>query len=398
MIKKIIAEYYVLTALSRAGHSVICATYVMYLLSHGLDLFEINMVNFAFFLTLSLAEIPTGAFADVFGRKLSFIVSCALFSLGMLIYALSDTVGGFLAAEVVGAIGATFASGAFRAWFVDKLRHHGYTGKLDRIFARASQIGSVAQIVFATIGAILADISNVLPWYTAAFITFSCGFVAMFLKEEYFVREKFSFKNGLSAIKKTVISSVRYGYSDQKVRFVLVLVTVQILAVQAPNMQWQPLFKQWLPNQTSLGFLFSAISISMMIGAGIAPIILRKLKCQKKTLAVFQIIIGLGIVASTLFNSFIVAIIAFLLHEVARGAFGPIKDAYLHENIPPKERATIESFESLAHHSGGAVGLLLTGVIAKNLGMSLTWIISGSFLILFTLVVTRKKINQMVVK
>jgi MFS family permease len=398
MIKKITTEYYVLTALSCAGHSIICATYVMYLLSHGLDLFQINMVNFAFFLTLFLAEIPTGAFADVFGRKLSFIVSCVLFSFGMLIYALSDTIYGFVTAEVVGAIGATFASGAFRAWFVDKLRHHGYTGKLDGIFARASQIGSITQIIFATIGAILADISDVMPWYAASFITLLCGFVAMFLKEEYFVRKKLSFKDGLFAMKQTVISSVRYGYRDEKVRFVLVLVTVQILAMQAPNMQWQPFFKQWLPNQTSLGFLFSAISISMMIGAWLAPKVLRKLKCQKKTLALFQIIIGLCIVVAAVFNSLIIAIIAFLLHEVARGAFGPIKDAYLHENIPSKERATIESFESLAHHFGGAIGLLLTGVIAKNFGISLTWIVSGLFLVLFTVLVTRKKIKQMVVK
>jgi len=398
MIKRITIEYYVLTALSCAGHSVICATYVMYLLSHGLDLFQVNMVNFAFFLTLFIAEIPTGAFADVFGRKMSFIVSCILFSFGMLIYALSDTIYGFITAEVVGAIGATFASGAFRAWFVDKLRHYGYDGKLDRIFSRASLIGSVTQIIFAALGGFLADISNVLPWYAASFLTLVCGFVAMFLKEEYFVKQKFSFKDGLLTMKQTVISSVRYGYKEEKVRFVLVLVVAQILAVQATNMEWQPFFKQWLPSQTSLGYLFSAIPVSAMVGAWLAPKILWKLKCQRKTLAVFQVIIGFGIVFSAISSSFIITIIAFLLHEVARGAFSPIKDAYLHENIPSKERATIESFESLAHHLGGAVGLLLTGVLAKNLGMSLTWIISGLFLVLFTVFVTKRRINQTVVK
>src|ERR1019366_4447354 len=107
--------YLMLRAISAFGASLLSATYVTFLISKGLNLLEVNLVNFVFFATLFVFEIPTGAFADVFGRKLSFILSCFLFSLGMFLYAIATSFWGFALAEGVAAVGATFASGAFQA-------------------------------------------------------------------------------------------------------------------------------------------------------------------------------------------------------------------------------------------------------------------------------------------
>ena len=76
---KIIRQYYVLSCLfSAGGLSVISAIYVTYLIKNGLDLFQVNLVNAIFFFTLFVCEIPTGAFADLFGRKKSFVIACVL--------------------------------------------------------------------------------------------------------------------------------------------------------------------------------------------------------------------------------------------------------------------------------------------------------------------------------
>ena len=111
--KKTIRNYLLLKSISVFGVALISATYVVFLTSKGLDLLQINLVNFFFFTTLLIFEIPTGAFADVFGRKLSFVVSCVLFSSGMFVYAFAQSFWGFVLAEVISAAGATFASGAF---------------------------------------------------------------------------------------------------------------------------------------------------------------------------------------------------------------------------------------------------------------------------------------------
>ncbi len=389
MINRSIREYYLLTALHSAASGVFAATYSTFLLHKGLNLFEINLVNFVFFATLFLCEIPTGAFADVFGRKASFVTSCVLLAMGMLIYTISNTFAGFAAAEMIGAIGLTFTSGAFKAWFVDKIRHHGYQGRLEPIFAKVSQVKQGAKIIAGILGAFLADISMTLPWFTSAFLFTVTGIIACFLKEEYFIPEKFSWKNGWRAMKQTVRSSIQYGLQSSNVRFVLVIVCVQIFATQGPNMQWQPFFAKDLPGQTGLGFLWAGMMLSLMLGAWLAPILLRKVVDERKALAYCQLAIGLGIATMAMTGILPLALIIFFGHEVARGTIEPLKDAYLHDNIPSKERATIDSFESLAHHGGGMIGLLVSGALALRLGIPWTWGISGIILIVTTLLVMK---------
>ena len=175
MVKSTIRLYLLLKALSVFGISFIAAVYVTFLLSKGLNLFEVNLVNAVFFTTLFIFEIPTGAFADVFGRKASFIISCFLFSLGMFIYAASGSFLAFALAEFTSAIGNTFASGAFQAWMVDRLKHHGYKGSLSAVFAKEQQIHHGVGIGAALLGAYLADkVFLSLPWImagTTIFIT-----------------------------------------------------------------------------------------------------------------------------------------------------------------------------------------------------------------------------------
>lgn len=389
MIQKTIREYYTLCALHNAAVCFHATTYVIFLQSKGLNLFEVNLVNVVFFTTLFICEIPTGAFADVFGRKASCITAYVIQSIGLIAYGFSDSFLGFALSEGILAIGATFMSGALSAWFVDKLHHHGYSGRLDHFFARSKQISNATGIIFAFIGAYLSEFSLALPWFCGGVFLIVSAIFASTMKEEYFTPQEISFKRGLLAMRETIVSSFKYGCENKNVRFVLVLVMVQILAVSAPNMQWQPLFIESLPNRTSLGFIWTGVSLTLIFGSWLAPKILNWIKDERKALALCQTCAGLGITFATTIFYLPSSLFFFLFQEVARGAFGPIKEAYLHDNIPSKERATIESFESLAHHAGGAIGLFLSGALAHGLGIRPTWIIAGLFMVIATSFIMR---------
>jgi len=365
------------------------AMYVSFLISNGLDLFEINLVNLVFYVTLFLTEIPTGAFADVFGRKVSHITACALLAISMLVYGLSSSFIFFAVAESIGAVALTFSSGAFDSWFVDRIKHYGYNGKLDKAFARAGQIGRVCGIASAYVGAALADINMVIPWFAASALFVVSGLVALFIKEEYFVRQKLSLTAGLRDMGKTIQSSLCYCRDNLNVRFVIIITTIQLFVLQAPNMQWQPFFKRWLSGQIGLGIIYVLISVSVLLGSFVAPWLLRKVRCERKTLLMTQSLIALGIILPVLSERFLPALLIFLVHEFARGIFDPIKKSYLHQNITQKERATIQSFESMAHHLGGAGGLLISGLLAKSFGISVSWVVVGMALLLGSLLMGR---------
>ncbi len=398
-VKKTIGSYLALRAVSAFGISLIGATYATFLISKGLNLFQVNLVNFVFWATLFIFEIPTGAFADIFGRKLSFVLSCCFFSLGMFLYASANSFWGFAFSECAAAIGSTFASGAFQAWLVDRVRHQGYEGPLGKIFAREQQIKSATGIVAAVLGAFAAEKNSSMPWFWGGCIFALLAIIATFwMKEEEFVHKKFSFAEGLSAMRNIVKTSGRYTMTNDAVRFIVIMGVVQFFAIQAPNMEWQPFFTQFLSHKRSLGFIFSGISVAMMIGAALAPRLLKKIGSERTSLSIVQIAIGAGIFLTIFCRSLFPALGHFLAHEVFRGMFVPLKDMYLNDNIPSKERATLISFESISHHIGGMIGLLVSGVVAQYGSMKAAWTMSGLILIVSALLMLKSGRNKNVVK
>lgn len=390
MNKKIVRQYIILSTLSKVlGLSLISATYMTFLLKNGLNLFEANLVNVVFYIVLFVSEIPTGAFADVYGRKKSYVISCLLISIGNFTYGLSHSFWGFALAESFTAIGMTFASGAFQAWLVDSLKHHGDSSPLQPIFSRVLIFSQMGSISGAIIGSYLATFNQTWPWFGIGFGMFFVMCLAqIIMKEEYFVRQKMSWRKGVQAIKDTAETSIRFGIRNAKIRYILLIGGIQVLAFQAPNMQWQPFFGKMIGGGVKFGFIYAGISLSIMLGAQIAKWVLKKSASEKNAIRNIQIVAGSFLAMSVLSRYFPIAITIFLLHELARGAFGPIKDAYLHDQIPSKERATIVSFESIAHHIGGAIGLVLSGLLANSAGIPITWAISGIVLVVGTIAIS----------
>ena len=396
MNKKIVYEFYLLSMIGHLGLSFTYGTYVVFLREHRLDLFQVNMINFVYFATLTFCEIPTGAFADIFGRKYSYIISCILMSLGLLIYAGSATWLFFILAEATIAIGSTFRSGAFGAWFVDRMKHDGYTGSLQKTFARAEQLQRITCMVAVVIGSALSEIWSPFPFMLGSLSFFINAMVAIFIKEEYFKKEKLRLKESFLSFKKITLDSIKICRNNEAIKFIMLLISLQFFAIQTVNMHWQPFFNEWVDNRTFFGFITVGFNLCILFGNWVSPFIYRKINCEKKSLIFCQSLIALFIILTSLCQgflceSFLTALIFFYVHEFFRGGFTPIKSSYLHENITSKERATISSLESLVQHGVGMLGLLISGLIARQFGVSATWFLMGSFLFITTLFFTRKR-------
>ncbi len=390
MQRNIIRQYYILSGLfTIGGLSIISAICSTFLIKNGLSLFEVNLVNAAYYLTIFLCEIPTGAFADIFGRKTSFVSACGFMCLSMFIYGSSHTFTGFVCAEIVAAIGFTFRSGAFKAWLVDSLKHHGYEGGYTKIFGRGNLICQIGGGIGAVAGSYIAVRNPTLPWFIGGTIMALTTAIAYFTMEEhYFVKGVFSWKRGWSAMRNVIASSVKYGTQHKTVRFILTITCVQIFAVQALNMYWQPFFKNHGVSEQHFGFLFTGMMISLAVGAFLVSR-LKNTGNEKRIILKSQICTGLCIILATIIPGLPCIVILFLLHEVPRGYWGPMIDDYLHQRIPSHERATIASFCSIAPHICGAIGLLVSGIVAQCFGISVAWIVSGIVLIAGALIVAK---------
>lgn len=397
--KKIILRYYILSGLYNTfGMQIISAIYVSYLIKNGLNLFEVNLVNTCFFLTLFICEIPTGAFADIFGRKVSFVSACALQSISLAVYGMSHSFLGFVIAEIIGAIGCTFRTGAFQAWLVDSLKHYDYDelkeGGYGKIFGREGLIRQISGAIGAVTGSYLSAMNPSFPWFIGAGVMVLVTVSACIaMKEEYFTKSQFSWKRGISSMKEVVVKSVHYGSKNSAVRFILVITCLQIFACVSMNMYWQPLFKGRDLAEKYTGFLFAGMMVSLAIGSYIASKqkvkLAKRSGSEKRVIIIAQVFIGIFTIATACVTNLPISIVLFLLHEVPRGCMNPMVDSYLHQRIPSSERATITSFCAIAPHIGGAVGLLVSGIIAQKFGITTSWIVSGCILILGAILIGR---------
>lgn len=392
MQRNIIRQYYLFSGLFFiAGGQIISAVYMSYLLNNGLNFLQANLVNTFFYATLFICEIPTGAFADIYGRKKAFVLACALKGLGTLMYGWFGGFWGFVLAEIVAAIGATFANGALKAWLVDSLNHHGYTGELTVIFGRAKLIKEIGGGVGAILGAYLATIDGRIPWYvgglTMIVVTFAANAV---MDEVYFKKKKFSFLQGLHHMRDTAVVSIQYARNHGAARFVLLVTGIQIFSVMALNMFWQPFFKERGIAAVNFGYVFIGMTTALSLGAYLASRMHTDGR-ERSIILSGYVVIGMLVIAATQVQSLWLAIMLFVLHEVPRGTWEPVLSSYLHKSIPSETRATIDSFCSIAPHIGGAIGLPLSGWIAERYGINAAWVLSGTVFIAGSLVLLKTR-------
>ena len=170
--RNVIRSYLAITGLYTLSASLIWGVNTLFLLDAGLNILGVFIANGVFTGSMALFEIPTGVLADTRGRRLSFLLSLVVVSVGTLGYVGVGAAGGglglFVAMSVVLGLGYTFYSGAVEAWLVDALKATGYEGELDQIFARGAIVTGTAMIFGTVSGGWLGSLDLTIPFLARA--------------------------------------------------------------------------------------------------------------------------------------------------------------------------------------------------------------------------------------
>lgn len=380
------AIYYLLTFLFAFAVGLSFATYVLFLLSRGLDLFQVMLVNMVFMIGNFIFEVPTGAYADYFGRKKSIILSCFFSMLFLLIYFESSNIYMFITAEILAALSFTFASGALDAWMVDSLEKKGYVGKVDFIFSHAAIIDKIAILVAGLIGGYLGSINLALPFGVGAVVAFASLLVAtFFIKEEFIQKKTLNLIDSLNQLRKVATNSITYGVRHKVVFWLILSSVLATFAFQPLNMYWSPRMNDLAGDKIWLmGWVWAGMSLFMMLGGFLVRQALKKDKSYTWILMATVLVLAIPIIISSVSDIFAIALVSFLFYEIGRGGLDPVHKSYLNKYIPSDQRATVLSFDSMMGKFGAALGLVILGWIGKNYSIQTSWLISG--LLLFLLI------------
>lgn len=377
--------YYLVLSLYYASWSFTAPIYSLFLLSRGLDLLQINLVFATYLITAFLFEVPTGAIADVFGRKVSFLLSCGIRALAFSYYFYADTFAEFLLAEFVDGIGTTLATGALDAWAVDGIRAEGDLRPKDKMFARSHLLARVPMIAAGLISGYVAEGGLEWPFALgAALFVLTAATGAWFMQDD---RAAVAAARG-GQPRSGILATMAQGWAEVRVdptlRWLCLLTAVISFAALPTWHYWSPRMQDLSGSGTSLiGWVFAAINLSAMAGSLIA--VRAQSWPRRWLLAVATMIRGVTLGFAATASSFAPALSGFLFFEFGFALSEPLFMSWTSERSSSARRATVLSLRSMAFTLGGSVGLVCLGFVARAHGISTAWLCSAAILVVAAL-------------
>lgn len=393
--KEVKEVYYVLTFLSNLAMGLTATTYVLFLLSKGLDLFQVNVVNMVFMLSIFLFEIPTGAFADYIGRRRSILLSSFLTIACLVVYFISSSFIVFIFAEFLAALSAAFASGALDAWLVDSLKDRSDAESVDVIFSHSEIVGNIASLIGGLAGGYIGIFALNLPFGVGVIVAILGSIMAfMFVYEKPIIsRVKVSIFDGFEKMAVIAKDSISFGIKHKVVLWLIISSVVTSFAFMSLNMYWSPRMDELTGNKVwVLGWIWVLISLAMIFGNYMIKVLLKQRRSYYWILIINTMVLAIPIILAATSNFFAVVLSSFLIYEIGRGIRTPIHKSFLNKHIPNEQRATVLSFDSMMGRLGGAIGLVVLGLVARNYSIQTAWLISGISLLI--LIPIYQKVNK----
>jgi MFS family permease len=360
--RKIQRVYLTLLLGNTLAASFIWGINTLFLLDAGLSNLEAFAANAFFTAGMVAIEVPTGVVADTWGRRVSYLLGTVTLAGSTFLYwLLWETKAPFWPWAIVSmllGLGFTFFSGAVEAWLVDALRFAEYEGSLESVLGRGQMVGGAAMLGGSVLGGVIAQATSLgVPFLMRVGVLVAMFFVAARMMEDLGFTPEPSHKP-LQDMKNLLDASLEYGLKNPPVRWVMLAAPFASGVGIYTFYALQPyLLELWgNPKAYSVAGLAAAIIAGAQIAGGyLAPWF--RLLFRKRTTAL--ILGGLGTVAILaalgLTNSFWVALVLLTAWAMVFAAEMPIRQAYLNDMIPSRQRATVLSFDSLMGSSGGVV-------------------------------------------
>jgi len=358
----------------------------LFLLNAGLSNFQAFLANSFFTLGQVLFEIPTGIVADMYGRRMSYLLGCITLSLSTVLYLwmwyIKGPFWGWAASSMLLGLGFTFFSGALEAWLVDALHATGFKGSLDSVFAKGQVVGGIAMLTGSISGGVIAQLTNLgVPYILRALVLFLNFATAFFLMKDLGFTPKRS-KKPLSHMKDIFTSSVEQGLKNPPVRWLMIAAPFTTGVSFYIFYALQPFLLQLYGNEKAYGIagLVAALAASaQIVGGFVAPYIRKFFHFRTSALVVGTFVTTLILVLVSGAHNFWVALVLIFIWGLLFAAITPIRQAFINGIIPSSERATVLSFDSLMGSSGGIFIQPILGRAADVWGYANSYLLAAGF-------------------
>jgi len=397
---KLLWPFY-LTALAAGSFSVVLPVWIIFF-QQKFSFIQISFALSVQSLAAILFEIPTGAVADVFGRKFSVVSGIALQGLLWLVFPfISLDVLLYCAFFLMGFL-RTLESGADKAWIIDWLKCNKGGNLIHDMLIKIQSLSSIGLMLSSLLATLLLCFFEI----KILFLVQGCGylfeslFLFFFAKESNYRKKKTRNKRLIHDALDTSQKGVKFMLNNKSLLYLVLAASFAVCSKDFGCFAWQPFLVNLTLPVEYLGMVCSIISLMGIVTPFFSKQLLRKIGHEKYYLALTTFIEFLFLLSLYFIDKpfFALGVIVYMFVSVITDLQSPVSSLYFQSLIPNKIRATMGSVQSMIFAVFSFILTIAGGYAMDKIGPKLTMILFSFFLVPATYfylrgAVTRRKLN-----
>lgn len=369
-----------------SAFDITSAIWVLYLGFKGMTLAQIGLLEGIFHITGFISEIPTGALADLFGRKKIIIIGRITSLISAIIMLFSNSFMGFAIGFILSAWGYNLNSGSEEALIYDTLKKLDREEEFLKVNGKINLIIEVSQGLAVFIGGILSQIDFSISYITAVVI----GLISLVLSTRFIEVGVISKENQSINIINHLKQSIDIVKNNKRLLNILIFFPLIYTFSAIVYFYGQQLFNDMEYSRISISIIFLFNGIFSSLGAILSS------KIYKKYKSLGWIIISISISVFTIFMGIgkgNLSIVFFLGIGFLTSILQPISSNLINSMVESNQRATIISVESMFYSIMMIILFPICGFIGDRVYLELSFIMVGivGVLICITEIIIIKK-------
>ncbi len=359
--------------------------WVLYLAYCGMNLMQIGLLEGIYHATSIVCEIPSGALADLVGRKKSMMLGRICVTISCIIMLFTRNFWWFAISFLLQALGNNFNSGSEEALVYDSMICLGEEEDYIRINGRINTVIEVSQAIATVAGGVLAEYSYFVCYAACTVISLLAFVPVVFMKEPPVLKdgEKEEHLTAGRLVARHFQTSFEILASDLRILKIVTYFSVVFAAHTLLFFYSQQYYSDMGYNKIQISIIMLFAGLASCLGAILSERLYRRF--EKKISVFSTAMIALTLVFYSIGNP-VLSIGMFIGANFFNSVLYPIESESLNRIIPSEQRATLISVNSMFFSIVMIVTFPVVGALADVWSLAPILGVFGALLLLFAFV------------
>lgn len=361
---------------------------VLLVTARGFSLGEFGLASAAQGVVILALELPTGGFADAFGRRPVLMGAAAIDASALVVFLGAQSIAVLVVVNLLRGASRALDSGPLDAWYVDAVLADDPDADYETGLAHGTAVLSGAIAVGALLSGGIVSLGDVGPLsalevpVVAAIAVDIAAIVALSLlmPEVRMNRGRAAAMSAVRDVPRVIRSGARLVTASRILFGLVASEAVWSFGITAFEVLTPPRLAELMGDTERASAVFGPVTstawVAAAVGAAFVPLMARRIGAANAAI-LLRVGQGATVAAMGIAAGPIGLIAAFMATYMIHGASNPVHQGLLHRQVTGGQRATVISINSMVGMPAGALGGITLGWIADTQGLTTAMLVGA---------------------